>query len=51
MVGATAERRAVRVGAIGLDAVELKSGVAVGDELVISGSELFADRDRVGVAD
>jgi len=46
-----AERRAIRTGAIGLDAVELVAGASPGDELVVAGSDSFGDAQRVRIAD
>jgi HlyD family secretion protein len=51
MDGSTAERRSIRTGAVSLDAVEIVSGANVGDELVISGADLFNNAQRVRIAD
>jgi HlyD family secretion protein len=47
--GDFAERRAVKVGAVALDAVEL-IGVHEGDQIVISGTDVFGDAQRVRIA-
>ena len=47
--GDVAERRAVKVGAVALDAVEL-IGVKEGDQIVISGTDVFGDAQRVRIA-
>jgi HlyD family secretion protein len=48
--GNVAERREIRVGAVGLDAVELLSGAKEGDEIVVSGADAFGDAQRVRIA-
>lgn len=48
--GEIAERRTVKLGAIGLDAVEIVSGAMEGDDIVVSGSDGFANKDRVRIA-
>ncbi len=48
--GSVAERRAIRVGAVALDAVELLSGAKEGDEIVVSGADAFGDAQRVRIA-
>lgn len=50
MAGDVAERRTVKLGAIGLDAVEIISGAMEGDDLVVSGSDGFANKDHVRIA-
>jgi len=45
-----AVRRAVEIGAIGVDKVELVSGAREGDEIVISGTERFAEAPRARIA-
>lgn len=50
MAGDTAERRTVKLGAIGLDAVEILSGAMEGDDIVVSGTDGFANKDRVRIA-
>ncbi len=42
-----AERRAIRLGATSLDAVEILDGADVGDQIVVSGSDAFGDAERV----
>jgi HlyD family secretion protein len=46
-----AEKRAIRVGAVGLDAVEITSGAKVGDRIVVSGTEHLGDAQRVRIAE
>ncbi len=50
MAGDVAERRSIKLGAIGLDAVEIASGVIEGDDVVISGTDSFGNADRVRIA-
>jgi len=50
MAGDVAERRTVKLGAIGLDAVEIVSGAMEGDDVVVSGSDGFANKDHVRIA-
>jgi len=45
-----AERRAIRVGAVSLDAVEILSGAKVGDQIVVTGADAFGDAQRVRIA-
>jgi len=45
-----AERRAVRLGAIGIDKVEILEGLDVGDKVVVSGSDAFDNAERVVIA-
>jgi HlyD family secretion protein len=42
-----AEKRKIQIGAAGLDSVEIVSGVTVGDRIVVSGSDVFNDAERV----
>ena len=49
--GNVAERRAIRAGAISLDAVEILSGVEAGDQIVVTGSDAFANAQRVRISD
>jgi HlyD family secretion protein len=49
--GNIAERRALRVGALSLDAVEILSGANVGDQIVVAGSDAFGNAQRVRIAD
>jgi HlyD family secretion protein len=46
-----AERRPIRAGAISLDAVEIVSGAKVGDRIVVTGTDVFANAQRVRIAD
>jgi HlyD family secretion protein len=50
VAGGVAERREIRVGAVGLDAIELLSGANEGDEIVVSGADAFGDAQRVRIA-
>lgn len=45
-----AERRAVRLGAVGIDKVEILEGLEVGEKVVVSGSDAFAGAERVVIA-
>jgi HlyD family secretion protein len=45
-----AVRRTLKLGAIGLDSVEIVSGVMLGDEIVVGGIEAFGDATRVRIA-
>jgi len=49
VVDGVAERRAVRLGAISLEAVEILSGAEVGDQIVVSGADAFGDAERVRI--
>ena len=49
--GNVAERRAIRTGALALDAVEILSGAKVGDQIVVAGSDAFGTAQRVRIAD
>ena len=49
MDGRTAVRRPVELGVSSLGEVEIKSGVQPGDRIVVSGSDLFKDAERVSV--
>jgi HlyD family secretion protein len=46
-----AERRPIRAGAISLDAVELLSGAKVGDQIVVNGTDVFNNAQRVRISD
>ncbi len=46
-----AVRRTIRTGAISLDAVEIVSGAAPGDQIVVGGVDAFGDAQRVRIAD
>ena len=45
-----AEQRAIRTGAVSLDAVEILSGAKVGDQIVVSGADVFGTTQRVRIA-
>jgi HlyD family secretion protein len=45
--GKTATKHPIRLGAQGLTQVEVLDGLKVGDEIVVSGSNVFKDADRV----
>ena len=49
MVDGVAERRAIKTGAVSLDAVEILSGVSIGDEIVVAGTDDFKDAQRVRI--
>jgi HlyD family secretion protein len=49
VVDGIAERRAIRTGAVSLDAVEITSGAVVGDQIVVSGADAFGDGQRVRI--
>ena len=46
-----AERRAIRAGAVSLDAVEIVAGAKEGDRIVVTGTDVFANAQRVRIAD
>jgi HlyD family secretion protein len=50
VVDGVAERRTIKAGAVSLDAVEILSGVAVGDQIVVAGTDAFGDAQRVRIA-
>lgn len=50
VVDGVAERRVIKAGAIGLDAVEILSGVQPGDQIVVAGTDAFGDAQRVRIA-
>ena len=50
VVDGVAERRAIKAGAISLDAVEILSGVQAGDQIVVAGTDAFGDAQRVRIA-
>ncbi len=50
MVDGVAERRTVKTGAVSLDAVEIQAGLQVGDQIVVAGTDAFADAQRVRIA-
>ncbi|HEU4583839.1 MAG TPA: HlyD family efflux transporter periplasmic adaptor subunit [Polyangiaceae bacterium] len=45
-----AERRPLRTGASSIGAVEILSGAALGDRIVVSGADAFGDAERVRIA-
>ena len=49
MDGDSAVRRPIRTGASSLGAVEILDGVKEGDRIVVSGSDLFGDAERVTI--
>jgi len=49
MDGSTAVRRPVRLGVSSLGEVEILSGLQPGDRVVVSGSDLFGDAERVSI--
>jgi HlyD family secretion protein len=49
--GTLAERRPIKLGAIGLDAVEIASGARPGDQIVIAGADGFHDALHVRISD
>jgi HlyD family secretion protein len=46
-----AERRSIRTGAVSLDAVEILSGAKPGDRIVVSGTDTFANAERVRISE
>jgi HlyD family secretion protein len=50
VVDGVAEKRAIRTGALSLDAVEIVSGASVGDQIVVAGPDAFGDAQRVRIA-
>ncbi|HZJ67408.1 MAG TPA: HlyD family efflux transporter periplasmic adaptor subunit [Kofleriaceae bacterium] len=46
-----AERRPIRTGAISIDAVELVSGAKPGDRVVVTGTDVFDNAQRVRIAE
>lgn len=51
VVDGVAERRTIRTGAVSVDAVEILSGVNVGEQIVVAGVDAFGDAQRVRIAD
>lgn len=51
VVDGIAERRVIRTGAVSVDAVEILSGLAAGDQIVVAGVDAFGDAQRVRIAD
>ena len=50
VVDGVAERRAIRTGAASIDKVEILEGLAVGERIVVSGTDNFDDAERVVVS-
>ena len=48
--GGSATRKPIKTGAASLDAVEIVSGLDVGDRIVVSGSDQFDNADRVRIS-
>jgi HlyD family secretion protein len=48
--GEVAERRPIKVGALGLDAVELVAGAKVGDQIVVTATDVFNNAPSVRIA-
>lgn len=51
VVDGVAEKRVIRTGAVSVEAVEILSGVNVGDQIVVAGVDAFGDAQRVRIAD
>ena len=49
--GDVAERRAVRLGAVSVEKVEILAGLVAGDQVVISGADAFHDEQRARLTD
>lgn len=47
----TALRRPIRLGAVSLDSVELVSGAKAGDQIIVTGAEMFGNAQSVRLAD
>ncbi len=45
-----AEKRAIRTGAVSLEAVEILTGAKVGDQIVVTGADAFGNAQRVRIA-
>ena len=50
VTGSSAERRPIQAGASSLNAVEIVSGLEAGQRIVISGTDQFANADRVRIS-
>ena len=50
MDGGAAVKRAVRTGASSLNAVEILEGARAGDRIVVAGTDLFGDAERIRVS-
>jgi HlyD family secretion protein len=48
--GELAERRSIKVGAIGLDAIEIVSGASAGDQIVVTATDIFNNAPSVRIA-
>ena len=48
--GSRAQRRPIQAGASSLNAVEIVSGLQAGDRIVVSGTDQFANADRVRIS-
>jgi HlyD family secretion protein len=51
MDGSVAVRRPIQLGATSVSAVEIISGLKVGERVVIAGSDAFEDAERVSIND
>ena len=51
VVDGVAEKRAITTGAYSLDAVEILTGAQVGDQIVVAGSDVFDNAQRVRIAE
>ena len=51
VVDGVAEKRALRTGAMSLDAVEILSGAKEGDQIVVAGSDAFGSAQRVRISE
>jgi HlyD family secretion protein len=49
MEGGVAVRRPIQLGATSVSAVEIVSGLKVGDKVVIAGTDAFEDAERVSI--
>lgn len=49
--GDVAEKRPIRAGAVSLDAVEILSGAKPGDRIVVTGTDVFNNAQRVRISD
>ena len=48
--GNTANRRPIQAGASSLNAVEIQSGLQAGDRIIVSGSDQFANAERIRIS-
>ncbi len=51
VVNGIAQRRPIRTGALSLDAIEIVSGANVGDQIVVTGADAFANAQRVRIGE